>query len=226
MSRLFPLSALILVAGCASAGRSGGSDAVGTFTDATSDTDAGPIDSGYGTSTPPPPADADWYAIDAHLSLLAGEIVLGPPTSLQVTLLDAALELVCVHDIEIEAATLATPPPGEPDEVGWWELALLDGVPDRADCPAFGARALRLGVGPYDPRLDPALADQQTPGDPTPYDDALYGLYLQEADGGPLYVVGVVTMPGLLQRDLVSTPPLADGTYEAHSLLLLSFVDG
>jgi hypothetical protein len=224
MVRTLPLLALALV-GCSSAGFDSNDGTVASG-DAPSTTGGSPSDSGSPTPTAPSAADADWYGIDAHLDLVGGELVLGRPTWFRVTLLDASLAVVCHHEVEISAATSEAPLAEGPAELGWWALELLDGVPDGEDCPAWAARELRLGVGPYDPRLDPALAAQQTTGQPPYGDDALYGLYVQEFEGGPLYVVGVVTIPGLVEGDLVSAPPLPDGNYEAHSLLLLSFLDG
>lgn len=211
---------LCLLAACG-AGDSFDADSAGSVDATTSHTED--VDTAGGPTSPPDEGAADWYALDAQLEVVAGEIVLGGATALRATLHDALLSEVCTHDVPIESVRAVPPLDGEPADLGWWELTLLDGTPDATPCAEFSARELRLGVGPYDPRLDPALAAQQAPGEPDPYGDALYGLYVQEYDDGPLWVLGVVTMPGLRPADLVSEPPLPDGTYEAHSLLLLAF---
>lgn len=186
-------------------------------------TDATDVDSGSPDDTGSVLPEASWYAIDAHLDLLAGDLRLEQNTWLRITLYDTEIEAVCAHEVAIGSAAAATPLAGEPAGLGWWELQLEDGVSDTELCPEWAARTLRIGVGPYDPLLDAALAARQTASDPTPFDDALYGLYVQEFDGAPLWIVGIVTMPGLEEAELVAEPPLADGTYEAHSLVLLQY---
>lgn len=137
--------------------------------------------------------------------------------SLQIDLYDPEIERVCSHEIPVQGVTAEAPPTEEP-LLTWWKLELGEGVSE-GPCPGWPARTWWLGFGSYDPQLDPAMAAGEMLG----YE--VYGLYLKETTGGPIYVVGVGGPPESLagETDLVvEAPPLPDGSYEALSLVALS----
>jgi len=76
----------------------------------------------------------------------------------------------------------------------WWDIewppSVCGGIPTR----------FTLGIGPYDPQLDPALAARGLSS------KGLDSAYLQVTDDGPLYVFGVVS-----RTEPVSKPPTDSG---------------
>jgi hypothetical protein len=203
-------------------------------------------DAAPGLDTPEPPPDTDpddtdsldsgllaeeptWYAIDLAFAI---DSTTAPPGTL--VLDTAVLEVsvrarnetpLCTLQVPVIAADAA--PPGElpPNLFGWWTLSLEAGDPEdeATPCPAWPARTWTLGVGAYDPRLDPQVASLGMLG----YD--LYGLYLQEAADAPLYVIGIAATPAMSsgEQDLtVDAAPLPDEVYAAQSLVLMSLDRG
>jgi hypothetical protein len=159
--------------------------------------------------------DTELFSVNVSFSLLYGEWA--PDPVLRVDLYSPEVELVCSQVLPVLSITADTPPEGEPI-LAWWLIELGDGVPD-TDCPDWPARSWHLGLGAYDVRLDPAMAARDMLG----YD--VYGLYLQEHISEPVYVIGIAGTSEMLAGtpDLtVETPPLADGAYNAFSLLTLT----
>jgi hypothetical protein len=171
------------------------------------------------TSTPtePPPEERDieLFSVDVSFALQSG--AWAPEPVLRADLYSPEVELVCSQRLPVLSITPEPAPDGEP-LVAWWVVELGEGVPD-LPCPEWPARSWRLGLGPYDVRLDPAMAARDMLG----YD--VYGLYVQEDPLEPVYVVGIAGTPEMLEGkpDLtVESPPLADGAYRGLSLVALT----
>ncbi|MEZ4241900.1 MAG: hypothetical protein R3F59_38275 [Myxococcota bacterium] len=217
----------ILAAGCADYSVKGNASATSSRADTGSSTSATStqVDSGASSTAGAVPA---YYAVAMGFDLVEGEI--DPATAtFAVTLWsdeDAPLPL-CVHDVPLLGAVAEAPPALDSLETGttgagglggWWALDLGDGVPDEY-CDPWPARALHVGLGPYDPRLDAALDAAGLLG------LGLYGLYLQEDGDDTVYVVGVggtaEMFAGGYGPDPEAPPPLPDGAYQARSLVLM-----
>lgn len=181
-------------------------------------------------TTASPPADTGatfpdttYYSVDLRFDVAgSGE---GLPGVWQVDTARLAVELwsaepapVCAHTVPITTVTEVTPPEMEPPLIAWWQLDLEAGVPSDV-CPEWPARTWWVGVGPYDTRLDPMLAQRGM----LAFD--VYGLYLQEDPAGPVYVIGFAGTNDMVlgHPDLtVDVGPLPDGGYQAQSLVLMS----
>lgn len=225
---LWIVSAALSFTGCSEyAGKNGGAPSSPDSQPSDGASDSG-LDTGAISTAPIP--EATFYGVRLGFETLAGGIVEGtasveidlwsdasPPAVVcrhEAAVLGAAAEDIPVLDtLEVDAET------GAGGLVGWWRLELDAGVPD-APCPAWAARTLWVGLGPYDPRLNPALDAVGMLG------TELFGLYLQEDADGPVYVVGVggttEMFVGGYGPDPEAPPPLPDGLYTAESLLLMS----
>ena len=112
----------------------------------------------------------------------------------------------------LEALPQAQDP--ESNLVAWWQLTL----DQSEDCPDYvSPETFKLGIGPYDPLLDPAAASAGIDG------QNVYGLYLQLDEDTPLLVFGVSgtsdNFSGLVAPS--AEAPLPDGLYSLHTLYLL-----
>jgi hypothetical protein len=87
----------------------------------------------------------------------------------------------------------------------WWDIewpaSVCGGVPTR----------FTLGIGPYDPQLDPALEARGLSS------KGLDSAYLQVTDDGPLYVFGIVTT---LQKVSTSSADSGDSGVEPISTVI------
>lgn len=214
MPRLLRALPFLVAAGCAASGDNFASSDAATTTasDGTDETDVTSTlpDSGAAAQAPA------WYALDAQLRILAGGDIDPAASTVQVGLWSEDLVELCVQDVPILDAAAVTPPDTEAVLLAWWELDLDDGAAG-GDCDPWPSRTVRLGFGVYDGRLDAAVAQHGWDG------STLLGFYVEETSGGPLYVVGVAGTTGMFAgAELpVEEPPLAEGRYDARTLLLL-----
>lgn len=203
-------SLLWLAAGCASSDPSSASDA------------ASPGGSDSATSPDPedpsnPPTDsgswidaAAYHAIDLDFRI-SGTTLEAPGTwqtdtsVLEVRLWSRAHTVVCSLQVPVLSVAPAPLPDLDPAPLAWWQVELDAGVPRSGDgCPGWPARSWSLGVGPYDPQLDPMLAARGMLG----FD--VYALYLQEGPEAPIYLVGYAGTLPMVQGELglaVDVPP-------------------
>jgi hypothetical protein len=167
--------------------------------------------------------EAAYYALDLRFAIRGGTEEAGgtwqaDAAALSVELWSEAPEPICRHSVPIVAATEEAPPETGPALLAWWRLDLDPGLPVDG-CPDFGARTWWIGVGPYDDRLDPMLAERGM----LAFD--VYGLYLREEADGPLFIVGYAGTNEMVlgEQDLtVEEAPLPDGGYQGQSLVLMS----
>lgn len=129
-------------------------------------------------------------------------------------------EVVCRHEVPIVGDVVEQPFPDNTAVplIVWWQLDLDVGVPDDL-CPDWPARTWWIGLGPYDRRLDPMMAERGSLG----FD--VYGLYLQESLTEGVYIVGMAGTNEMISGATgltVVDGPLPDGQYQAESLLLMS----
>jgi hypothetical protein len=216
---------IALALGCSEASINRGSGDAGAPVSASED-------DGDATTTASPPAadtgesvpDAAYYAIDLDFDI-AGTAEDEPGTwlidtaKLSIHLWSGEPALVCTQGVPVVAVT-EEPPPDTIDVAlfAWWRVGLGEGTTEEL-CPAWPARTWWLGLGPYDTRLDPMLAERGM----LAFD--VYGLYLRDEAEGPVYVVGfagtnemVAGEPGLT----VDAGPLPDGQYQGESLVLMT----
>ena len=115
-------------------------------------------------------------------------------SELVVTLFSAKpdLESVCTERLGFVVASM--PKKNTPKWMThWWDIQRSDAKCE--DAP----QSFRLGIGPYDPQLDPALASRGMTS------EGLDGAYLQVTDDGPVYVFGVVTRTELVSKAPIDT---------------------
>lgn len=194
-------------------------DTTSPVTDGTTETE---VDSGSSDTAPEVP-DAAYYSLALEFTLGDGTVDAAglwqlETARLSIGLWSAERALLCTHEVPVLAVTAAPPPEISAPLVGWWRIETDAGVPDTL-CPAWPAQAWQIGIGAYDPRLDPMLAERGM----LAFD--VYGLYLQEAPEGPVYVIGFAATDEMLLGTLdltVDVPPLADDGYQAESLILMS----
>lgn len=205
----------------------GGSPDAGD-TNATTASDAAPPNStsGMTDSSASPPGDTGayipdtpYYSLSVSFAVAAGEWV-PASASLAAELWSSEIDPVCGLAVPILDAVPEDPPTVGVDEVpldGWWRLTLDAGEPD-GPCADWPARVNWIGVGPYDPRLDPAMNARGMLG----YD--VFGLYLRESQSGPVFIVGIAGTEEMLtgSQDLTGYG-LIDGDYQAQSLVLMRF---
>jgi hypothetical protein len=192
---------------CGGGGKGGDSGYSYTIADAAPDSDAdttastGPEDSGVEDVVAPV-----WLSIGGFIQITYGEPDLAT-SAIELSGLDLDTTLLCTVESPPASFTPASPVP--PGLVTWWDV----GVPVDPGCglPAV----VRLGLGPYDPLLDPAADAAGVAGTP-------YGLYtLSDADD--LWVFGVAGTSANFDgvEAPVAAPPLPDGFYRVQSLVLL-----
>lgn len=168
------------------------------------DTGAPPED----TDTGPPSSDTPtWWALDGSIAL-QGQQAAAPEALFVVELRGRDLSTLC--STERVAAALTPVDPQIGPLYAAWQVTLADGV----GCEPPVPQQFLLGVGPYDPQLDPAAAQHDLDG------STLYGLYVQP-EGRPLYVFGVAGTAEHFAGDALATAPLPDGTYTLDGLHLL-----
>ena len=215
----------LLWAGCAEYSASGDrsdEDPSGA-TSTSADTGDGGSPSSTDSETYPTPA---WWSVELAFEVLAGEIVgkAGPVVTVDLWTDGEPPEPLCRQTAPVVSAEAQLPPAlpqfedGDVGLASWWRLD-LDAGPGDVGCPAFEARTVWFGLGPYDARLDPAAAAAGLLGTP------LYGLYLSEAMDGPVYVVGVAGTAEMYAGGYAPDPeatPVPDGLYTAESLILLA----
>ena len=205
--RWYLLGSLALV-GCSESSFPGGArDGLDTAFP-TGDTETGSL-----TSTTPPAA---WYVLDAAFTVVSG--TLDPAsTTVSAELRDAEGALLCTHLVPVLAAVAAPRPPGERDLLGFWELSLGPGVPDTA-CEPFEPGTRWIGVSPYDPALDPAVAAAGLT------EATAYAGVLREGPTDPVWLVGLAGTEDQLAGYAapVTGRPLPDGAYRLLGLILLS----
>jgi len=188
-----------LAGACSSAGLG---DAASAGSDA-----ATPTATDTGTWVTPPGPEVSGYALSGRLLL---DTAKGDQADLELaTYGDDGAEL-CREPLLAEL--LVAKPPADEPILAWWEVSLdtrtsLCGV----DSDLF----LHLGIGAWDERLDAALAQQGLDG------ATAFGVYLQQDDTGPVWVIGVAGTAPQLAGDEVADAlvPLADGTYDLASLV-------
>ena len=163
--------------------------------------------------------DASHYAISGVLDVVAGDLVL-PTTLLNFAYSNPDLELqadpLCAADHALDAAAQEVGD-FDVDLFGWWQVT----TPSSIDCAAAQYPAplsFKIGIGPYDPLLDPAAFTAGIDG------ASVYGLYLQlDEPERPLLVFGLAGTPenyaGI--EVPVGAAPLPDGVYSLQTLHLL-----
>ncbi len=159
---------------------------------------------------------ATWFSLGGTLDLGdGGDRADGAELSVHffpedVTSLDLAL---CSSSVVEPELVVAPSPDPDVEMAVWWEFP----APSLPDCPsAAWPEGLAMGIGPYDPLLDPAAARL---GLDT---SALNGLYAQVGVGGPLYIFGLVgTASQFDASGEAVVAPLPDGLYELLTLHLL-----
>ncbi len=162
--------------------------------------DSTPTDSGAADTEPPA-----WLRVEATLAIAAGT-----PDPLA-----SALALVGLDVEELEVCALNTPlafavvDPAPPGLLAWWDVSLTNDP----SCPL--PNPVRLGIGSYDPVLDPAAAAAGLGG-------TLYGLYTA-SPAAELWIFGVAGTPENFDGVTapVTVPPLPDGSWRLESLVLL-----
>jgi hypothetical protein len=123
---------------------------------------------------------------------------------------------LCTIPVPIEV-TVDVAPAEDLDVWAWWRLNLAPVEAAETGCPAWAGREWLVGAGAYDTRLDPALYAAELA------ETELFGLYIREDHGAPLYVMGVVGTTAMYNGKIgLAVPPLTEGEYNARSLLLLS----
>jgi hypothetical protein len=205
---------LLLAIACSPGGSKYGDTAVQNETDGTGGSGSGtPVDStGSGGTL----AQSAWFALDGSLQLTDGEV--DPELSaLSVRFFEdspPSLDLpLCASALAGLSTTSAPSPDPDVELATWWTLQAEGAL----DCPgqAFPSE-VAVGIGPYDPLLDPAAsrAGLET--------GTLNGLYAQVSPGSPLYIFGVIGTLEQFGGTLdASTAPLPDGSYELLTLHLL-----
>ncbi len=147
-----------------------------------------------------------WLDLDGDLVMASG--VPDPLASaFRLTGRDPGLVTVCSA---VGPPTAFTPVEPAPDGlVAWWDV----GMTTEPGC-ALPA-AFRLGIGPYDLLLDPAVAAAGVSG-------TLYGMYTRAPDDG-LWIFGVAGTAENFAGTAapVTAPPLPDATYRLEGLVLL-----
>jgi len=185
--------------GDASSGYASGGDAAPP-SDETAAT-SGSADTALTDNTPP-----TWLLVTGEVTVLDG--VPDPLTSvIRLAGLDADQLVLC----EVEAAPLAFEPVEPPPAglLGWWDIA----IPEAKTC--LLSTVVRLGIGPYDALLDPALDAAGISGTP-------YGMYTPSPED-ELWIFGVAGTPANFTgaEPPVTEEPLPDGPYRLESLVLL-----
>lgn len=197
------VAALGLGAGCGSTkmGISHSPEA-DTASPTTSPSPTAPVDSD--TASSPAPV---WWVVDGVLAVAAGEVDL-ESTSFTVTLTSRDATPICSTARSVASAEVLD---GALDELhGLWSVVLTEGEGCTEPVPAV----FEVGIGAYDPQLDPALAPSGLDG------AALFGLYVR-TDGGPLYVFGIAGTADQLAGTVPEAPPLPDGFYTLDGLYVL-----
>jgi len=210
LARTIAAFALLLAAGCASSELA---------TNAA--TDASP-----GATTSPPIADTgansatttdalvmpQSFAFEGALTVHDTASTLDGAT---LAFFDDADTLACTYSFTADL-TREEAPEDEP-VLRWWEVDLTTPTPEGDSCASIPDEGLVLyaGLGPYDVRLDPALAAAGL-------DEAEgYGLYVQ-MDDGPVWIAGLAaTKAQLAGRASPDDGSVSEGTYELTTLLLL-----
>lgn len=200
---------------------SAGSDAAPS-TPAPIDEPDGDSDTAAGSDSGTLP-EAAYYGIDLRFQISgSNENIAGSwqdeSTVLSIDQWTAARELLCTQTVPVLAVTEAAYPDIRPDLFGWWRIETAEAVVDPA-CPSWTAQDWHLGIGPYDPRLDPMLAQRGM----LAFD--VYALYLQEEPDGLVFVIGYAGTDAMIQGQTgltVDSSPLPDGSYLAESVVLMS----
>ncbi|MFT4623526.1 MAG: hypothetical protein ACI8PZ_002182, partial [Myxococcota bacterium] len=152
---------------------------------------------------------AAWFAIEGTLELASGELTDDNDATLNVRFFEQdapSLDLPLCEAVYTITGVAAPAPDPDVDMFGWWNISLADPT----DCTAQPLQTtLALGIGAYDPLLDPAVGRLGI--DPA----TLNGLYAQLTPGGPLYVFGLAGTTEQYEgsTDAVSESPPADGQY-------------
>ncbi|HHO53418.1 MAG TPA: hypothetical protein ENK18_21745 [Deltaproteobacteria bacterium] len=211
-----PLSLLLALSACAEADLDamGGAEPTGA--------PFSPLDAGTYTNTPSPPAT---YAPITFWSLHGQATVIGEALdpaalSLEIRLWTEDLTSPCSLPLPIDTKDLielAPFPETSANLIGWWSIDHGESTSADPGCAGWPAGTLELGVGSYDPRLDPAMEARNW------LDVDVYGLYLRTAPASPVYLVGVVGTLALFEGDepTVSAAPLPDETYDLETLVVL-----
>ena len=95
---------------------------------------------------------------------------------------------------------------------GWWSI-----ITDPSTCGTDLPLGLKIGIGAWDPQLEPAAIAANL------YGGSLYGLYTQADPTDPVFVYGAAGTSAQFSGNEppVSYGPLPDGTYQLRSLYLL-----
>ncbi len=196
---------LVVLAACSGSGadRKDGSNTSDATNTAPTETDAS-LDSGSSDTRAIEPV---WWSLQGALAVEGG--IVDPALSVvEIALLDADESVVCVLSGAPLSVTDAPLP--DPGLLTWWTLA--PPVPYDA-CAAF--EPFVIGVGPYDPLLDPGASAAAI--------DAtnLNGLYTLSGD--TLWVFGVAGAPAQFESETPALMelPLPDGELKLASLYLL-----
>ena len=157
------------------------------------------------------------YAIDGTVQTLTNEVdLVGSTLSLAFSNADGPPEIenpLCVAEHAVTDA-LSVPMDPEIDLYGWWQITM----DESADCTEFGGpSSFALGIGAYDPLLDPAAASAGIVG------NSVYGMYVQVHPDSPILVLGVAGTADNLAGQVapITAGPLPDGSYTLQSLYLL-----
>jgi hypothetical protein len=204
-------AALLVFTACAASNDLGGKSA-----DTASQGPGGSGGTGTQTHTgTTPQTDPQFFSIDGLLAVRDGNV-------------DAAISgltfayavdedtILCTASYPIESSVPPAVTDPDVDVFGWWTLTLGAG----SDCQTIEApETLTLGIGPYDPLLDPA-ADRQG------YDPAtIYGLYMTADEPFPVVVFGGAGTNEQLAGEvpLQETAPLEDNNYLIFGLHYLPY---
>ncbi len=160
-----------------------------------------------GRQVTPPGPEASGYALSGRLLLDATK---GDRADLELATYGEDGAELCREPLVAELL-VAEPPPAEP-VLAWWGVSLDTRT---SQCGVDSDLFLHLGIGAWDDRLDVPLAQQGLDG------ATAFGLYVQQDDPGPVWVLGIAGTAPQIAGDEVADAlvPLADGTYDVTSLV-------